>query len=144
MPIIGFSYNKLSAEKKKDEVKGDIKVKNDLLIQSLTSSDIELGKKKQTVLKLIFNFITDYQPGIGLVTINGNITFLESPENIKLIMDSWKKDKKIPQQFATSIINTILTKSNIKALSLSESVNLPPHIRLPIVLPKQDFKSYIG
>lgn len=131
-------------EKKKDQIKGDVKVKNDLVLQSLTLTDIDIGKKKQEVIKLNFEFLTEYQPGLGNISIGGTILFLESADNIKLITDMWKKEKKIPQQFAANIINVILTKSNIKALELSQSVNLPPHIRLPMILPKQDFKNYIG
>ncbi|MBS3108571.1 hypothetical protein J4409_01740 [Candidatus Woesearchaeota archaeon] len=144
MPIISFNYGKMLIEKKKDQIKGDVKVKNDLVLQSLTLTDIDIGKKKQEVIKLNFEFLTEYQPGLGNISIGGTILFLESADNIKLITDMWKKEKKIPQQFAANIINVILTKSNIKALELSQSVNLPPHIRLPMILPKQDFKNYIG
>lgn len=144
MPIIGFYYNKLVAEKKKDHLKGDMKIKNDLLLQSLNQTEIDVGNKKQNILKIIFEFSVDYQPNMGAILINGHLLFLESPENIKLIIDMWKKEKKIPQSFATNIINAILTRANIKALELSQYINLPPHIRLPIILPKQDFKNYIG
>ena len=139
MPIISFNYGKMLIEKKKDQIKGDVKVKNDLVLQSLTLTDIDIGKKKQEVIKLNFEFLTEYQPGLGNISIGGTILFLESADNIKLITDMWKKEKKIPQQFAANIINVILTKSNIKALELSQSVNLPPHIRLPMILPKHDF-----
>jgi len=144
MPIIGFNYNKINVERKKDQLKGDVKIKNDLVLQSITSTEIDVSKKKQEVIKLSFEFTTEYQPNIGTITINGHLLFLESPENIKSILDLWKKERKLPQQFATGLINIILTKSNIKALELSQSVNLPPHIRLPVILPKQDFKNYIG
>lgn len=144
MPIIGFNYNKIIVERKKDQLKGDVKIKNDLVLQSLTSTEIDMSKKKQEVIKLSFEFTTEYQPSIGNIAINGHLLFLESSDNIKSILDLWKKEKKLPQQFATGLINIILTKSNIKALELSQSVNLPPHIRLPIISPKQDFKNYIG
>ena len=144
MPVAGFYYNKISAEKKKDQVKGDIKVKNDLILQSLILTEVDVGKKKQEIIKLTFDFTVEYQPGLGNIALGGILLLTESPENIKSIMDIWKKEKRLPKEFAAKIINTILTKSNIKALELSQTVNLPPHIKLPVVLPKQDFKDYIG
>lgn len=144
MPIVGFNFTKLSADRKKEQIKGDVKVKNDLLLQSLTQTDIDMAGKKQPVLKLVFDFLIDYQPGIGNLILSGHLLFADTPENVKSIMDMWKKEKKIPQQYAINFINVILTRSNIKALELSQAIVLPPHFRLPTVLPKQDFKNYIG
>ena len=144
MPIVGFNFTKLAADRKKEQIKGDVKVRNDLVLQSLTPVEIDMGSKKQTVLKLVFDFLIEYQPGVGNMLLSGHLLFFETPENVKSITDMWKKEKKIPQQFAINFINVILTRSNIKALELSSSISLPPHFRLPTILPKQDFKNYIG
>jgi hypothetical protein len=48
-------------------------------------------------------------------------------------MDTWTKTKKLDKELMTLITNFILIKCNIKALELSQQVNLPPHIRLPLV-----------
>jgi len=56
----------------------------------------------------------------------------------------WKKDKKIPQEITANIINTVLIKSNIKTLALSQEVNLPPHLQMPRVKAKESSKDYIG
>ncbi len=144
MPIVGFNFTKLTAERKKDQIKGDVKVKNDLVLQSLTTTEVELGGKKQNVLKLTFDFLIEHQPGLGNMILSGFVLFLEAPENTKAILDTWKKDKKMSPQLATVLINAILTRVHIRALELAQSVNLPLHIKLPIVLPKQDLKNYIG
>ena len=48
-------------------------------------------------------------------------------------MKGWKKNKAIPKEAMTAVINTALTKCNIQALILSQQVNLPPPIPLPKV-----------
>ena len=62
---------------------------------------------------------------------------MEDEGKTKLILDGWKKDKQLPKDLAPKILNTILAKCNIKALNLTQEVNLPPHIRLPILKPKK-------
>ena len=62
-------------------------------------------------------------------------------------MDLWKKEKKLSMGLTTLVANTILSKANVKALMLSQEVNLPPQIQLPKVTPaKSDSKrsEYIG
>ena len=62
---------------------------------------------------------------------------MEDPKKIKELLSSWEKDKKIPNSVMPAIFNTILAKCNVKALTLSQEINLPPHIRLPIVKPSK-------
>ena len=50
---------------------------------------------------------------------------------VKEVLDGWKKDKKLPKEIMTTILNSVLTKCNIQALILSEQINLPPPIPLP-------------
>lgn len=144
MAIVGFFYDKILGERKKNQLKGDIKIKNDVVIQSISQLDTNTGSKKQDIVKVNFEFITEYQPSLGNLTLSGHLLISDTPDNMKLMINMWKKEKKIPQQFALPILNTILIKSNIKALELSQLLNLPPHIKLPILLPKQEFKNYIG
>ena len=47
-----------------------------------------------------------------------------------------EKDKKIPKEVMTPVLNNILAKSNVEALVLSRELNLPP----PIPLPKVEVK----
>ena len=96
------------------------------------------------MLKFGFEFSSNYEPNIGVVDIKGHILFMEEPAEIKKIMDSWKKKKTLPQQLVVYLLNTVLVRCNVKALVLSNEVNLPPHIRLPTISPKTDASQYIG
>ena len=71
--------------------------------------------------------------------------FLDNTKNNKEILDKWKKDKELDQKLMMQVLNFILAKCNIKALSLSQEVNLPPQIPLPkLTAKKQQAEQYIG
>lgn len=142
MPIIGFQFDKVSAQRI-GTIKGKIDIQHNVNIKDVKSEQISLDKK-QEVLKFIFEFKVDYKPDLGDISLEGHLLFLDSPEKIKEIQNSWKKNKKIPDDLTTEVINTILTKSNIKSLILSQDVNLPPQIQLPKAVQKPNTDNYIG
>ena len=97
---------------------------------------IALGKSEE-VLKFNFEYVINYEPNVGKIAITGNILHMDEPKKIKEILDDWKKQKKLPKELAPRILNTILSKCNIKALILSQDINLPPHIKMPFVIPSK-------
>lgn len=143
MPIVGFNFDKITVEKT-NPIKGRVQVKNNMAIKNVEQNELILGKKKENVLKFSFEFSSKYEPDIGLIDIKGHILFMEEPDEVKKIMDGWKKKKFIPQDLMAFLLNTVLVRCNIKTLVLSNDVNLPPHIRLPTISPKSDASQYIG
>lgn len=145
MPIVGFNFNKVHVEKKeKTEQLTNIQVKNDVLITNVQEEKLPTGKAKADGLKFDFKFHLKYEPEVGEIELIGFIYYLDEPEIIKDIFKSWKKDKKIPPELTAVLVNTVLVKGTIKALTLSQEVNLPPHLPLPTVNPKAAPESYIG
>ncbi len=146
MPIVGFNFNKVHVEKKEkaDNQPTNIQIKNDVLITNVQEEKLPTGKAKSDGLKFDFKFSLKYEPEVGEVELIGFIYYLDEPEVIKDIFKSWKKDKKIPQNITSALVNAVLVKGTIKALSLSQEVNLPPHLPLPTVNPKSSPESYIG
>ena len=130
--IVGFGFTKMSAEKNANS-KGKIEINNNVTIKNIEESDIALGKDKQTAIKIIFNFLSKYSPDLGNISFEGEIIYMADSKKGKEIIASWKKDKKLPKDLMAPILNTVLTKCNIKALILSQDVNLPPPIPLPKV-----------
>ena len=144
MPFIGFNFDKITAERNVDEIKGDLNVKHNLNIKDLKEEEINLDKK-QEVLRFIFEFVLSYEPNIGSIKIGGHLLFLESPKKIKEMVQGWKKNKKISPEIMRSLFNTILSKANIKALQLSQDINLPPHLPMPrLEQQKKSTNEYIG
>ena len=70
------------------------------------------------------------------MTFIGFLTFVDEPKKIVDFIDSWKKDKKLPKEVMSSVLNTILSRCNVEAMLLSREVNLPPPIPLPKVTVK--------
>ena len=142
MTIVGFDFTKIDAEKK-GPVKGKISINNNVTIKSVEEHNLNLGKEKQNALKFVFEFASKYDPNIGIIKLVGNVIYMAEQKKIKEVLDGWKKDKKLPKDISTSILNTVLTKCNIQSLILSRDINLPPPIPLPKVRAEQD-KGYIG
>lgn len=143
MPIVGFNFDKIMVDKL-GPIKGRVQVKNNMAIKNVEQQELMLGKKKEEVLKFSFEFSSKYEPNIGLISIKGHILFMDEANEVKKIMDSWKKKKFIPQDLMTYLLNTVLVRCNIKTLVLANDVNLPPHIKLPTISPKSDASQYIG
>ena len=141
--IVGFGFTKLSAEKI-EKSKGKIDINNNVSIKDVVEDNLSLGKDKQNIVKLIFEFTSNYEPAVGKILFEGEVLYLEEPKKVKEILSSWKKDKKLQKEVMAGILNTILTKCNIQALILSQEVNLPPPIPMPRVQVQAQEKDYIG
>jgi len=143
--IVNFVFDKISAEKT-GKIVGNVNINHNFNIKGVEKTDISFQGSKPA-LKILFDFKVDYEPKIGNIEMNGHIIYYESEEEINKVMDLWKKEKKLSMGLTTLVANTILSKANVKALMLSQEVNLPPQIQLPKVTPaKSDSKrsEYIG
>lgn len=137
MPIVGFNFTKLSVEKK-NNLASDKKIKSDMKIKELKKEKLPIGESED-VLKFNFDFIIEYEDA-GQVFMNGNVLFMEDPKKIDSLLKAWNDGKSLPKELMEQILNTVLFKCNIKALMLSQEVNLPPHFRLPRVVQAEDVK----
>ena len=133
MTIAGFNLKKILVEKK-GLVRGEVKVDSKINISDIKKQDIKITSGKD-VISFEFDFIITYlnidnKNNIAEVLFEGNVLYLGNPKETKKILDEWKK-KNIPTEIRVKIMNTILTKCNIKALVLEEDLGLPAHIPLP-------------
>ncbi|MDP7610434.1 MAG: hypothetical protein QGH19_01555 [Candidatus Woesearchaeota archaeon] len=135
MAVVGFNFIKINAERK-PVIKGEIKINNNVSVKDVETHEIHLGKTKQEGLKVSFEFTSKYEPSVGEIKLLGEVIFLEESRKIKEIHDAWKKDKKLPKEILTSILNNVLGRCNIQAMVLSRDVNLPPPLPLPKVQSK--------
>jgi hypothetical protein len=140
--IFGFYFKKISVEKK-EPMKGQVKINTKTNIQNIEKHDMKTENKQ--ALKFDFDFSILYDPKFAEINIEGHVLYLAEPKEAKEILDSWKK-KEIPEQVRLQVLNTIMNKCNIKALSLEEDMGLPPHIPLPKFQAKSEGKtgSYTG
>ena len=132
MTTLGFNFNEIRVIRK-EGAKGKINIKNNVSIKDIKEQSLNLGDKSQSALKFVFEFASKYDPDLGEIILGGDLLFMDSSEKVKKILNDWKKDKKVPKDIMSGVLNTVLTKCNIEALILSQKVNLPPPIPLPSV-----------
>ena len=137
MAIVGFNFTKIEAEKL-EAAKGKINVSNNVAINAVEEKNLALGNDKQKVIAFTFEFTSNYEPKIGQIKLTGETLLMEESKKVKDLLEGWKKEKKLPKEIMTGIINTILGKCNIQSLILSEQVNLPPPLPLPRVQAQQN------
>ena len=131
MAIVGVNFSKISVEKK-DMLKGKINITNNIAIKDVKEKDLAPGKElNQKGLQFFFEFASKYEPKAGEIKISGEVLFVGSKKATEDIIKGWKKNKNIPKEAMTAVLNTALTKCNIQALILSQQVNLPPPIPMP-------------
>ncbi|MFH1823571.1 MAG: hypothetical protein ABH817_02560 [archaeon] len=132
MAIVGFNFNKILIEKKKVTPSGQINVNSGINIKDVSKEDVKLVKDKDT-LSFSFEFTINYTPDIAKLEFEGELMYLADNKQAKEILDFWKKNKKIKEEIEMPVLNTILTRCNIKALTMENDLGLPTHIRLPYV-----------
>jgi hypothetical protein len=130
MTIVNFVFTKIQAERI-SSIEGKISIRNNVSIKDISKMELDFGAKKQPALKFSFEFTSDYEPKMGNITLNGDVTYMEDDKKIQEILKEWKKDKKIQKDLMTTIMNNVLAKCNIQALIISKDINLPPPIPLP-------------
>ena len=147
MPIVGFNLTNIQAEKK-NQINEDTKISinSKLGITDLKKEDLPTGKTKTKGLKFDFEFSLEYQPNIAKIIINGFIYFMDDSANIEELVKNWQKNKKLPVEIQQQILSMVILKTTIKALSLEQEINVPPHIPFPSVqpVPKKSAEGYIG
>ena len=128
MQVIGFNFEKIKAERKKD-IKGNLEIKSNIELKEVTQEKLELVKDKD-VIKFSFLFSVNYKPDFADIILEGFVLVILEKEKIKEVLKRWK-DKKVPDDIRLPLFNLILTKCNLKALQFEEEFGLPTHIPMP-------------
>ncbi len=135
MTIIGFNFRKISAERS-TAPNGKVNIANNVAVKNVEEASLPMGSKKQKALRFSYEFVTNYEPKIGSISIEGDVLYLAPEEVIEKTLKEWKKNKKIDKEILTPILNTILTRCSIKGLLISQDLNLPSPMQLPRVTVK--------
>ena len=149
MQIIGFNLTKISASKN-EELKNTT-IGTNMEFIDLEKTKLEFLKDKET-FKVNFQFSVDYQDQESRakskgkdketqaeINFEGNVAILVADEEAKELTKSWKK-KELPSALRVFLFNFIIKKCSSHALMLQDQLNLPTHIQIPQIVPKQQIQ----
>ena len=148
MVILGHSVKSVSADKntaKIDKKVDKIDINSTVKIKSVKERKMNItgvDSEKNSILGVDFEFMIKYSPDIGNININGEVIYKGTVN--KKILDSWKKDKKLPIDVDIEIKNFLLRKCLLCAIHISEEMQLPPPISVPRIRKKNEQPNYIG
>ena len=147
MAIIGLTFDRINVEKDRvvlESVKNkNIQINYNIAIKNVEEDELRM-QEKQKVLRFDFTFAIIYTPKLGTLELNGHLLYTDT--NHKKILDSWKKHQDITDtHLKAQLLNTIFQKANLKAIALTQEVNLPLHFPLPqIIPPDQNPQNYVA
>ena len=136
MALIGFRFDKFSAEKKENRAE-KLQIKNNISIKEIRELKLKLENKEQ----FSFHFGLKYEEDIASVDLYGKVVYTAEEKKIKEIMTKWKDGKKLIPDVMEKVYNYILTRCNVQAISIEKDIGLPPHIAFPRVNYSKDEKN---
>ncbi len=144
MNVIGFSIKEILATRD-EKIEGRLNINNNVKIKDVTEDEIPSLKKKCLVVK--YEYKTEYsvqRKKVAEIKIIGSLLLLG--KNHKKILEEWKKKKTLPDNVNLIVINSVLRRGILKAMQISEDLQLLPPIPLPVARPlkKEDNTKYIG
>ena len=136
MALLGFHFNKISAEKTGSSA-DKIKVDNNIIISKVQEAKLNLGDSKQSAVEFSFQFKAKFLPDFGSITLDGAVVYTGAQDKVKEILTKWTKEKKISADVLEEVYNHVLIKCNVEALVIGRDMQLPAHIQLPRVVGKK-------
>ncbi|HID72839.1 TPA: hypothetical protein EYP38_02755 [Candidatus Micrarchaeota archaeon] len=121
--IVGERIVKISGTKEKWEpIKG--------LNINISLEDIKVDGEN---VEMHYAYTANYEEGIGSLTIKGILMAKEDKKTAKKIEDEWKKNKKIPDDYAQSTLSAINYSGSANGTLLARVIGLtapliPPRI----------------
>ena len=135
MPVTGFSFTKILANKK-GVISDDMKVNPNLNLKNLER--IDNNNDGESSLKLYFEFNVSYDPNIALISVGGYINYADKDEVIEAVIKKYDDAKKLDDKVLNPIMSVIQLNGHIKVLELTRQIAVPPHIGIPIMQFKKE------
>ncbi len=136
MKVVGFNFNKISAEKLKERTE-KLNIKTNIDISEIKQIESDILKTKEDLVQAKFSYTIKYEPEYANIELKGTALFSLEEKQAKEIIKEWKK-KQMPEGFRIFLFNVILRKASLRSLQLEDELNLPLHLPLPILKPQKE------
>jgi len=99
---------------------------------NISLEDVKLNEEN---VEITYVYTANYQENVGQIKIKGIILAKEEAKLSKDIVDSWKKSKKIPDEYATVVLSAVNYSGSANGTLLARVLGLtapliPPKIQL--------------
>ena len=123
---VDIHFRNLEVKRFTNMIEGPVNIHN--------NSNIKAVSKIEGRLAIDFAFTCTYEPGIGLVRIEGDMMITDSEQNIDRAIKEWEKaGKNLPMDIAEKVHNTILSSCIVQSVILTKDVGLPAPIPTPTI-----------
>lgn len=141
MPILGLNLNSISAEAKEIR-KGEININSTPRITNVDRKELNIAGIKD-VLSVGFEFETRYEPNVGRIRFEGEVLY--QTDDVKGIVNKWKKEKRLDDAMTVEILNAVFRKCLSEGVAIANELRLPPPVSFPVVKTKEEAESgYVG
>ena len=131
MNIVNISFTGINASKQATP-KGGLSITSNIKIDSVEETQLGINGARQAY-KVLFNFKTTYAPNFATVELNGEVLILDSAEEVGKMLTQCKKEKKLEQTAARTILNSIMNRCSLEVILLSRELGLPSPIPMPSI-----------
>lgn len=136
MRVIGFNFDKISAEKLKDKTE-KLNIKTNIDVSEINRIESDILKSKEDLIQAKFSYTVTYEPGYANIDLKGKVLLSLEEKQAKEVLKEWKK-KQMPEEFRVFLFNVIMRKASLRSIHLEDELNLPIHIPLPFLNPKKE------
>ncbi|MBU0953360.1 MAG: hypothetical protein KKA90_02995 [Nanoarchaeota archaeon] len=136
MPVIGFTFQRLEGQRLGGQPTGEIKINSTPKITEL--KEVGLPNTDKKGIDFTFEFVTDYNPDVGKVTVSGNVLFVSDKH--KEIMAHWKEKKALLDDISVEVLNYLFRRCLVQITAIADDLQLPPPVALPRVEHKKKEK----
>lgn len=125
--IVGNRVTSIEAKRGDKEIKGlDIKI---------GFKDVRENKNDKGILDIDYEYIAGYREEAGEIKITGTIFAKEDEKTKKAILDSWKKNNRLPEEYMENLLNNVNFMGAANGTIIAKVLNtapplLPPRLRM--------------
>ena len=126
MPMMKAAIRKISVDRKKGKPEG-VNVNLNIVKVSPMGPGV----------KIDYQYKVNYPPTESTMIIEGEFLYAADKGLVKKITETWEKDKKLPDDFASGALNSIMWNCSVHGTHLAAAAGLLPPVMIPKIGKKQ-------
>lgn len=139
MPVIGIRMDKIEAERKENvKIEGQIRILPVPRIVQVQEVQVPGPTGKVNIVEVSFEYVTNYDPPVGEMKVNGTIMFQEAENVRKQLIDTWKEKRQLNPDLGKEIIYRMTQQAFLVMMNLARELNLPSPMPLKIQTPGEE------